>query len=57
MPALSKSDVDDGPLGRRQQHLVDERLVLVAAAVAADSFIRAPGRATLNRRVLAVLVK
>ena len=48
--------VDHGALRGREQHLVDERLALVPAAVAADELhARAPAMARLKMRVFAVL--
>ena len=52
-----EAHVDDDPLGGRQDDVLDELLVLDAAAVAADELHPAPGSATLNTRVLAVLVR
>ena len=36
LPGVVEQHVDDGPLRGSEQHLVDERLALVATAVAAD---------------------
>lgn len=54
---LREEDVDDDALGGRHENVVDELLVLVGAAVAADELHLRAGSVTLKARVLAVFVK
>ena len=41
---LLEEDVDDEPLGRRQENLVDEAFVLVVSAVSADELHASSGQ-------------
>ena len=52
-----EENIDDHPLRGREDHALDQLLVLDVAQSPPTSFIRPPGSLTLKTRVLAVFVK
>ena len=57
LPRRVEHHIDDRPLRRREQHLVNEGLRSYRPLSPPTSFIRAPGTATLKIRVFAVFTR